>query len=75
MDLVYIDKESAKSVVDNLGIIISGIDGQFGSGYAKENPALVGQMLRAASIDYFGTLLHFDLDELKDVISSFQTED
>ena len=71
MDLDYIDKGSAKSVVENMWKIVDGIDETFGKGYAKDHPGLVGDMLKAASIDYFGTVIHYNLEDIKELISNF----
>lgn len=70
MDLDYIDKGSAKSVVENMCEIVEGIDKTFDKGYAKAHPELVGEMVRAAAIDYCGTVLHFDLEEIKEMLVS-----
>ena len=75
MDLEYIEKMSAKGVLENLGEIVSGIDEVFGAGYAKQHPELVGQLLNAASIDYSGTVIHYDLEDLIKVVSSLKTEE
>lgn len=66
MDLEHIDKGSAQSVIENMWKIVDGIDETFGKGYAKDHPELVGEMVRAAAIDYCGTVIHYDLDELKE---------
>ncbi len=75
MDLEYIEKGSAKGVVENLKEIMNGIDDAFGKGYAKDHPELVGDVVRAASVDYFGTVLHYDLEELTKVVLSLKTEE
>lgn len=68
MDLDYIDKGSAKSVVENMWKIVEGIDEAFGKGFAKAHPELVGDMVKAAAIDYCGTTLHYDFDEIKELL-------
>lgn len=70
MDLAYIDNGSAKSVTENLSEITKGIDDVFGKGYAKAHPELVGSMVKAAAVDYLGTVLHFDMESLNSALSS-----
>lgn len=74
MDLNHIDKESAQSVVENMWKLYDGIEETFGKGYAKEHPELVGDMVKAASIDYLATVLHYDLEELKEFVSDLKNE-
>lgn len=36
---------------------IESIDGQFGKGYAKDHPELIGAFMQAAATDYQGTII------------------
>lgn len=74
MDLENLSKQGEYSSIDNMRRAIKDIDDTFGPGYAKEHPELVGQIVMASAIDYCGTVLHLDLEELSEVISALKTE-
>lgn len=63
-----LSKQGVGSTIDNLKRVVKAIDEEFGPGYAKENPVLVGQILIAGNIDYAASLLSQSLELLSVVI-------
>ena len=74
MDLQELSKQGEYSSIENMKSAIKDIDETFGEGYAKEHPGLVGQIVMASAIDYFGTLLHIDMEKLIGVVSDLKIE-
>jgi hypothetical protein len=44
-------KQASMTAHDYLQEAVKSIDGEFGEGYARKNPALVGAFMQAASMD------------------------
>lgn len=70
MDLENLSKQGEYSSIDNMRRAVKDIDETFGNGYSREHPELVGQIVLASAVDYCGTVIHLDLEELKEMISS-----
>jgi hypothetical protein len=74
MDLENLSKQGEYSSIDNMRRAITDIDNTFGEGYAREHPEFVGQIVLASAIDYCGTVIHLDLEELANVLVDLKSE-
>jgi len=52
LDFSGLAQQAPTTVVGYARRIISEMDGHFGEGYMKRNPALLGEMVKAAAIDF-----------------------
>lgn len=75
MDLENLSKQGEYSSIDNMKRAIEHIDNIFGKGYAKEHPELLGSIVMASAIDYCGTVLHLDLEDLNNTLSNLNSEE
>lgn len=68
MDLENLSRQGEYSSIDNMRRAIDDIDETFEKGYAKDHPELLGMIVLASAIDYCGTVLHNDLEDLKQLL-------
>ena len=47
---------------------IRNLDNEFGEGYAKENPSLVGDFMKVCERDFSSSVLNVKLQEIRDVL-------
>jgi hypothetical protein len=65
-------EQSPKSASDLLRNAIQEIDRVFGSGYAQNNPDLVGSFMAAASMDYAVGIIAKRLERISDRLDRFE---
>ena len=73
-DWKKIMEDGASAATFYLGQAIIAIDKDFGKGYAKQHPELVGDFLKAAAIEAQGTQIAKTIQELAEELSKTNSE-
>lgn len=61
-------RDAATATGDCIDRAVANIDGQFGDGYAEDNPELVAAFLQAAAINFAAAVIASRLDKLADTL-------
>lgn len=75
MELEELSKQGEYSAIENLKRVVKDLDELYGPKFSENHTELVGQLVVAAAVDYCGTLIHLDLERLKEIVSDLKNEE